>query len=241
MATLPFNRFVTRDAFMRNVMNHQEFTHYPYFMELIREVEQLFANIQKMERCDFTFPDSPDRTNIISHTHSFFFLAYLLYSVMPLQDEERLFIEAMRDLNHQASRLQAEEKAAIPNLPSAGTSATSAEEKTTTGSGNMKSENGRDSEVGSSNTTEPRDPHLDARLTAATLSVFEAGQRLQRSSSHVSLQSLAAQASPSKAKAKAPAVGSPGGSAIGDADEASAESKQHAKRTAEEAGFGFGI
>jgi hypothetical protein len=31
-------------------MNRQDFTHYPYFMELIREVEQLFANIQKMER-----------------------------------------------------------------------------------------------------------------------------------------------------------------------------------------------
>ena len=36
---------------------------------------------------------------------------------MPLQDEERLFIAAMRDLNHQASRMQAEEKtsAAIDN------------------------------------------------------------------------------------------------------------------------------
>jgi hypothetical protein len=50
MYLFSFRRFVTRDAFMRNVMNHQEFTHYPYFMELIREVEQLFANIQKMER-----------------------------------------------------------------------------------------------------------------------------------------------------------------------------------------------
>ena len=28
---------------------------------------------------------------------------------MPLQDEERLFIEAIRDLNYQASKLQAEE------------------------------------------------------------------------------------------------------------------------------------
>lgn len=32
-----------------------------------------------------------------------------MFSVMPLQDEERLFIEAIRDLNYQASRLQAEE------------------------------------------------------------------------------------------------------------------------------------
>lgn len=31
------------------------------------------------------------------------------YSCMPLQDEERLFIEAIRDLNYQASKLQAEE------------------------------------------------------------------------------------------------------------------------------------
>lgn len=29
---------------------------------------------------------------------------------MPLQDEERLFIDAIRDMNHQASRMQAEEK-----------------------------------------------------------------------------------------------------------------------------------
>jgi hypothetical protein len=29
---------------------------------------------------------------------------------MPLQDEERLFIEAIRDLNYQASRMQKEEK-----------------------------------------------------------------------------------------------------------------------------------
>lgn len=72
--------FKTREAFMRNVMNHQNFTHYPYIMELIKEAEALFDNIQKME------------------------------NVMPLQDEERLFIAAMRDLNHQASRMQAEER-----------------------------------------------------------------------------------------------------------------------------------
>jgi len=35
---------------MRNVMNHQNFTHYPYIMELIKEAEVLFGNIQKMER-----------------------------------------------------------------------------------------------------------------------------------------------------------------------------------------------
>jgi len=35
---------------MRNVMNHQNFTHYPYVMELIKEAEVLFENIQKMEK-----------------------------------------------------------------------------------------------------------------------------------------------------------------------------------------------
>ena len=35
---------------------------------------------------------------------------------MPLQDEERLFIAAMRDLNHQASRMQAEEKTPTSEL-----------------------------------------------------------------------------------------------------------------------------
>eukprot|EP01032_Pedospumella_encystans_P012914 gene12914-14904_t len=78
--------FKTREAFMRNVMNHQNFTHYPYIMELIKEAEVLFENIQKME------------------------------NVMPLQDEERLFIAAMRDLNHQASRMQAEEKTPTSEL-----------------------------------------------------------------------------------------------------------------------------
>jgi hypothetical protein len=38
-------------------------------------------------------------------------LTHIAYnSAMPLQAEERLFIEAMRDLNQQASRMQEEEK-----------------------------------------------------------------------------------------------------------------------------------
>jgi hypothetical protein len=166
---------------------------------------------------------------------------------MPLQDEERLFIEAMRDLNHQASRLQAEEKAAIPNLPPAGSAAHPAEDAAQVGGINI-SEDSRTNDAGSVTAptapVEARDPTLDARLTAATLSAFEAGQRLQRSSSHVSLQSLAVQASPSKAKAKASGVGSPGAVMMEDGEdggEASSESKHPSKRTAEEAGFGFGI
>ena len=44
------DRFVTREAFMRKVMNHQNFTHYPFVMQLIKDVEKLFAEIQQMER-----------------------------------------------------------------------------------------------------------------------------------------------------------------------------------------------
>eukprot|EP01038_Epipyxis_sp_PR26KG_P004224 gene4224-6000_t len=71
--------FSTREAFMRKVMSKQNFTHYPTVLQLIKESEKLFSDIQSME------------------------------SVMPLQAEERLFIDAIRGLNHQASRLQAEE------------------------------------------------------------------------------------------------------------------------------------
>ncbi|CAK9251172.1 unnamed protein product [Sphagnum jensenii] len=71
--------FVTREAFMRNVMSVQNFTRYPYLLELLKQSEQLFAEIQGMD------------------------------SVMPLQEEERLFLDAIRDLNYQASQLQAEE------------------------------------------------------------------------------------------------------------------------------------
>lgn len=72
--------YTTREPFMRKVMSQQNFTRYPKVLELIRSSEQLFRNIQAME------------------------------SVMPLQDEERLFIDAIRDMNYQASRMQAEEK-----------------------------------------------------------------------------------------------------------------------------------
>jgi hypothetical protein len=37
------------------------------------------------------------------------YMSIFFRSCMPLQDEERLFIEAIRDLNYQASKLQAEE------------------------------------------------------------------------------------------------------------------------------------
>lgn len=71
--------FDTREAFMRNIMSQQNFTHYTKIAELLRESERLFTEIQQMDNC------------------------------MPLQDEERLFIEAIRELNRQASKVQANE------------------------------------------------------------------------------------------------------------------------------------
>lgn len=41
---------MTRDAYMRNVVNRENFTHYPYVMDLIHQSEKLFADIQGMER-----------------------------------------------------------------------------------------------------------------------------------------------------------------------------------------------
>ena len=73
--------YSTREAYMRNVMSKQNFTHYPYVLELLRESEKLFGDIQCMQ------------------------------NAIPIHAEERLFIEAIRDLNYQASRLQAEENA----------------------------------------------------------------------------------------------------------------------------------
>ena len=43
--------FSTRDAFMRNVVSKQNFTHYPTVMELLRESEKLFSGVQvKLQR-----------------------------------------------------------------------------------------------------------------------------------------------------------------------------------------------
>lgn len=67
---------------MDKVMQNQNFTNYSYILDLIKGSEKLFQDIQMME------------------------------SAMPLQDEERLFIDAIRDLNLQASRMQAEERQA---------------------------------------------------------------------------------------------------------------------------------
>mmetsp|Transcript_28378 Transcript_28378/g.28676 ORF Transcript_28378/g.28676 Transcript_28378/m.28676 type:complete len:413 (-) Transcript_28378:230-1468(-) len=72
--------FSTREAFMRNTMENQSFTHHYSVIQMLKESEKLFLNIQNMK------------------------------SAIPLKDEERLFIEAIRDLNYQASRVQAEEK-----------------------------------------------------------------------------------------------------------------------------------
>lgn len=75
--------YSTREAFMRKVMDNQCFTHHENLLQMLQELEILFKDIQNMKNC------------------------------FPLQDEERLFIEAIRDLNYQASRLRAEENASL--------------------------------------------------------------------------------------------------------------------------------
>jgi SPX domain protein involved in polyphosphate accumulation len=40
----------TRNAFMRNVVEVQNFTHYPNVLELLKQTEKLFNDIQAMER-----------------------------------------------------------------------------------------------------------------------------------------------------------------------------------------------
>eukprot|EP01041_Mallomonas_annulata_P004516 gene4516-8971_t len=74
-----FFRFQTRTAFMRNVINHQNFSHYTGLLQMVKESEELFFDIMN---CD---------------------------STPTLRCEERLFLDAIRDLNFQASRLRAEE------------------------------------------------------------------------------------------------------------------------------------
>ena len=49
-----FFRYSTRDLFMKNVVSKHSFTHYPFVLECIRDVEKLFADIQAMERYVYT-------------------------------------------------------------------------------------------------------------------------------------------------------------------------------------------
>ena len=42
--------YTTREAFMRNVMNRQNFTHYPNVLRLLQHAEKLFIEIQGMKR-----------------------------------------------------------------------------------------------------------------------------------------------------------------------------------------------
>lgn len=69
----------TREAFMRNIMSHQNFTKATRVGELLKSTENLFSELQKME------------------------------NVVPLQDEERLFIDAIHELNFRASLLRKSE------------------------------------------------------------------------------------------------------------------------------------
>lgn len=76
--------YSTRDAFMRNVMNVQNFTNYTYIMELVKKAEKLFEDVEQL-KLKFSIPS----------------------------EEERMFIDAIRDLNYQAQELLTEEKSSI--------------------------------------------------------------------------------------------------------------------------------
>lgn len=65
---------------MKKVVSKTNFAKYPFVLECIQESEKLFKDVQAME------------------------------STTKLHDEEKLFIEAIRDLNYQAIRLQTEER-----------------------------------------------------------------------------------------------------------------------------------
>ena len=75
--------FSTREAFMRNVMPNENITRYPFVLELLKECEKLYSNIQNMQ------------------------------NIVPLKSEERLFLDAIRHLNYQASRIQDEENKSL--------------------------------------------------------------------------------------------------------------------------------
>ena len=78
----------TRSRFMRNVVNQQPFTHYPRLLEMLQEMEETFKEIDALQG----------------------------ESARPLEDEERLFLEAIRGLNQEASSMQREEKADLGAL-----------------------------------------------------------------------------------------------------------------------------
>jgi len=75
---------------MRNVVNQQPFTHYPRLLEMLQEMEETFKEI------DASQGDT----------------------ARPLEDEERLFLEAIRGLNQEASSMQREEKADLGHASS---------------------------------------------------------------------------------------------------------------------------
>ena len=94
----------TRDAFMRNVMSTQNFTHYPFIIELLHESEQLFGDIQQVCFSSLLICMRWCRVKRASFTRETCACVLQMDHCMPLQEEERLFIDAIRELNMQASR-----------------------------------------------------------------------------------------------------------------------------------------
>lgn len=126
---------------------------------------------------------------------SFFF--FLPNSVMPLRDEERLFIEVLREVNHQASMLQAVEKGmtcSSVDCPQSGSenskeSHLDHEHEHEEHDFSPRSDDTAEEEARTS--TEPPadrrwDKQADLNLDVATASALQAAQRL-----HQAAQSLA--------------------------------------------------
>lgn len=135
---------------MKNVVNQQNITNYPDVLELIKKSEQLFRSIQVME------------------------------TVVPLQAEEKLFIEAIIGLNYQASRMQAEEQQDTINLPADSTNTVVATSATTTTSPTSKNHNTNPNETKETKAFTKKPNNLSIKTEAAELErrSIEIGEKL---------------------------------------------------------------
>jgi hypothetical protein len=97
---------------------------------------------------------------------------------MPLQEEERLFIDAIRDLNNKAGKLQQEEKADSSSIGSVESPIDNT----------LISANAHTSEKFDRDETQTRRKESGLVLSAATANVFEAAKKLN--SNHAATASL---------------------------------------------------
>ena len=69
----------TREAFMRNVMSKQNFTRYPKLMELLKDTEKLFNDIQATKRCGVV------ALRVWVYIYSIYLLCFLYFRPMTKQ------------------------------------------------------------------------------------------------------------------------------------------------------------